>query len=688
MIIIYIIFAIILVVFYMFGPRSKSTIEHMQKTVDDIANQNAISYALDKICEKKGQKYNDLAGTCYVPTGTKIIDDDANNKAYKWALEKTCTELGYGFDKDTETCKYISASKCLSDNPGTLSEIDKTLEAQYKQKTDCPDLLNTFDPVKGMVGEWIETDKKCIASDQSFKQWCTNQKMRYVPDISGIGKCFVTKEYCKIKQVDWDDSKKDCFRNVGQWTSEQVLGTTITRGSKALFSGDLDCKGKKCPKGQFCDGVNCVKKKKPGETCTANEHVQCLCTSKCKLGGSGGRCTAGKDGINIPSATNPGHYQALCSSGCNAVTPCPPGYFCPVGSGPCTKCKSGQEDVLGLCYKKCDPGFKSTGTVCWATCPADMKDTGTQCERQSKPRGAGTPLICPPNKEYDAGLCYDKCPSTHKPIGPLCWEKCRSGYKDDILTCRKDVDIINRTALPCPPGYDPSAAFCTKLVQSRPKSVAVAPTVSCPAGYNVIGNTCFRPYQFIPNSCPDHNKCGLFSDCDICPAGTINDGCSCHIDAHSMGGTLTCPPGKKIDAIGALCYDICNGDEIDDGAFCRKPGDSIARQYSACPSDYRTDPLTCTKDTHIYTPNTIPRTGRQAIDSCPTNKEKDAGLCYNKCPANFTGTGPVCWQNCPPNTNPVGAVCTKHSKARITTGETDDGGICLDGKIDYTKVKK
>ena len=39
--------------------------------------------------------------------------------------------------------------------------------------------------------------------------------------------------------VDWDDG--DCYRNPAQWGSEQILGTTITRGTKAIGNafGDL-----------------------------------------------------------------------------------------------------------------------------------------------------------------------------------------------------------------------------------------------------------------------------------------------------------------------------------------------------------------------------------------------------------------------------------------------------------------
>ncbi len=49
------------------------------------------------------------------------------------------------------------------------------------------------------------------------------------------------------------------------------------------------------------------------------------------------------------------------------------------------------------------------------------------------------------------------------------------------------------------------------------------------------------------------------------------------------------------------------------------------------------------------------------INSCPTDKQQDAGLCYPYCNSGYTGVGPVCWQNCPSGFRDDGAFCYKPS---------------------------
>ena len=33
----------------------------------------------------------------------------------------------------------------------------------------------------------------------------------------------------------------------------------------------------------------------------------------------------------------------------------------------------------------------------------------------------------------------------------------------------------------------------------------------------------------------------------------------------------------------------------------------------------------------------------RVISTCPSDKEKDGALCFNKCKDGFSGVGPVCW---------------------------------------------
>ena len=45
------------------------------------------------------------------------------------------------------------------------------------------------------------------------------------------------------------------------------------------------------------------------------------------------------------------------------------------------------------------------------------------------------------------------------------------------------------------------------------------------------------------------------------------------------------------------------------------------------------------------------------LSSCPSDKEKDAWLCYPKCKSGYDGVGPVCWQGCPGGYVDTGAFC-------------------------------
>ena len=95
---------------------------------------------------------------------------------------------------------------------------------------------------------------------------------------------------------------------------------------------------------------------------------------------------------------------------------------------------------------------------------------------------------------------------------------------------------------------------------------------------------------------------------------------------------------------------------------------------------------------------------------CPTDYEKDGGLCYPKCRDGFVGVGPVCWQKCPSRYRDDGAFCAKAeaygrgagypwkfgdtafdlSAARgRCEGENGGSGTCeQDGAIYYPKCKE
>jgi len=160
---------------------------------------------------------------------------------------------------------------------------------------------------------------------------------------------------------------------------------------------------------------------------------------------------------------------------------------------PIHSCANGmQEDAL-LCYQPCRDGFYGVGPVCWAycadgftdegalcgkagsiisadnsncpwydvcgltlaphcsTCPQGYANDGCTCRidpytyaKDSYGRGVGVPLGCDSNEDYDAGLCYPKCPSGFVGVGPVCWESCpKKRPSDDGAICCTTAEDCN-----------------------------------------------------------------------------------------------------------------------------------------------------------------------------------------------------------------------------------------------------
>lgn len=83
----------------------------------------------------------------------------------------------------------------------------------------------------------------------------------------------------------------------------------------------------------------------------------------------------------------------------------------------------GCERSWGAIYPKCKPGYVAhVATECSPKCPAGMKDIGISCQKDSYVVRPITPHCG--SKEYDAGLCYNKCKENFTGVGPVCWKKC------------------------------------------------------------------------------------------------------------------------------------------------------------------------------------------------------------------------------------------------------------------------
>ena len=111
-----------------------------------------------------------------------------------------------------------------------------------------------------------------------------------------------------------------------------------------------------------------------------------------------------------------------------------PSYGRGVGK-PIHTCPCGMEQDAGLCYTPCASNYRGAGPMCHEVCAPGYTDDGLTCRRpwpinvygkKGYGRGAGQPLGCGPNEDYDAGLCYPKCKAGYRGIGPVCYGTCNT----------------------------------------------------------------------------------------------------------------------------------------------------------------------------------------------------------------------------------------------------------------------
>ncbi len=238
---------------------------------------------------------------------------------------------------------------------------------------------------------------------------------------------------------------------------------------------------------------------------------------------------------------------------------------------------------------------------------------------------------------------------------------------------------------PCEAGKEYDAGLCYPV---------------CQTGYRGVGPVCWQQ----------------------CPAGSIDDGALCRINAiitakesygRGAGTPLGCSGTEDKD--GALCYPKCNAGYsgvgpmcwqqcpsgyTDDGLTCRRDAhifgkDSYGRGvgtippiggcgsgkenvaglcypvcragyygaglfcYQYCPSGYTDDGLTCRRDAHIFGKDSYGRGVGTPLHACGTGQEKDGALCYPVCQVGYSGVGPVCYKQCPAGYTDDGALCRK-----------------------------
>lgn len=202
----------------------------------------------------------------------------------------------------------------------------------------------------------------------------------------------------------------------------------------------------------------------------------------------------------------------------------------------------------------------------------------------------------------------------------------------------------------------------------------------------------------IPNKCPNgKEKIGLLCY-DKCPTGWDRVGVDCHQRCKS-GDTdigLMCGLGNFHYDRGGGSGQNCNWY----GGNCQCPSSKPSKCgfagnccYKRCPSSHPNAdvPLchvcskTCASSGYEHK-NPVNQLGFASCakritfspglseTQCPSDMEKDAGLCYPKCGSAYKGVGPVCWGSPPKNWGMKGG--EKNNWVNCGMGAAKDSGAC------------
>jgi len=242
----------------------------------------------------------------------------------------------------------------------------------YKTKSECDTSYKW--PIQdyekdGPYAQWDNLDGgKCVATF-NMRSLCEEQGTANVGYDYENKTCLVKQPYCTQFGYQFKDKDPDvnnfpnCYKTTGREVLDTVFGSTLTKEIEDLFSDEENC-GNRCGANQYCFTISgkggiCLNKSKVGEECPAGMHESCEGGSECRLSSEGilastaavlgtvatgglltfptiaasgagrsiqanmGLCTAGADGVNAPSASNPGHYIPKGLKGCGAAWNCP-----------------------------------------------------------------------------------------------------------------------------------------------------------------------------------------------------------------------------------------------------------------------------------------------------------------------------------------------------------------------------
>lgn len=187
------------------------------------------------------------------------------------------------------------------------------------------------------------------------------------------------------------------------------------------------------------------------------------------------------------------------------------------------------------------------------------------CWKDSYGRGVGTiPTACDGGKEYQAGLCYNKCPAGMYGVGPVCWSSCPDGYTDMGAVCHINMPLTTSGTgwycdardgwgtcwlwkLSCQPGYTNAGLFCA--LTARPTPAGFSGTYLDPMkntsgrGVGTVPTNCGPGKQYDAGLCYDNCRAGYSGVGPVCwgsnPPGWVGCGMGSARTSSVCGNVIT-----------------------------------------------------------------------------------------------------------------------------------------------------
>jgi hypothetical protein len=469
---------------------------------------------LDKL--KKEGNFDDEYSLQMLNQAMKVTDAIVNERLGPNASdEQFWAEYATVMSENEDKIKNMTIKAMCEKHGGKYLGKDS---CSYKTKGECDSSYKW--PIKdyekdGPYAQWDNGDGgKCVATF-NMRELCEEQGSANIGYDYENKTCTIKKPYCQQFGYQFKDKDSDvnnfpnCYKTVGREVLDVFFGSTMTKEIEDLFSQEQNC-GNRCGPNQYCytltgKGGICLAKSKVGEACPAGMHQSCEGGSECRLSSEGalasagtvlaavatggfltfpaiaasgggrsiqsnmGMCTAGEDGVNAPSTSNPGHYIPLGLKGCSAAWKCPTKVKSPNGKTEPYNCHNAflecqpqrRENETCDVVRSCEKGLWCGGIpiVCrkpgkegdWCPLDSNACQPGLYCGANSKcnaPSADGK--SCLSNAECQSGTC----------LGGVCAKKIGvTDYLPTGSTC-----ILANTR--CEPGSFCNGIGCVPLLDN------------------------------------------------------------------------------------------------------------------------------------------------------------------------------------------------------------------------------